>query len=80
MKVYAKQPLYLTEADWNANAKDPKSISFTPEMVKKKTLLDLPENEFTSGLVGEGLLILPRREEKKKEPKEAEPPRTNRSQ
>lgn len=76
MKYYALKPLYLTETDWAPMVKNPKDFSFSPEMVEKKTVLDLPENDFIHGLAAEKLLVAaenPRRSGRKANTDSAEP-------
>jgi len=75
------QGLYLTEHDWNPAAKEEKSYSFTPEMVKKKTPLDLPENNFIHGLAAEKLIVAVKgktQKEVKTEAENAPPPSSRR--
>jgi len=78
MKVCAKKPIYLTAGDWNPKAKGTKGddYSFTPEIVKTGTPLDLPveKNEncqkFIGGLISEGLLFKYEGKKKAAEPEE----------
>ena len=63
MKYIATKPLFLNEADWapqkfaGKSKKMPKDYSFSEKMVKDKTPLNLPENEFIHGLAAEKLII-----------------------
>ena len=68
MKYRAPKPLYLTESDWALKVKNPKDYSFSPNMVKKQTALDLPDNEFIHGLAKEGLIVAAREGSKKVRP------------